>query len=119
MKYSARLLSWFHSASHGGDLESATHFGQAGEPGGGPYIQLWLRVEAGVVRAARWRSFGCPAAMACSEAACAWSEGQPVERVRAVTAGDVTEWVGGVPEGKGHCPELVAGALAVVAPVVG
>lgn len=108
--YSERLMQWFHSRRHGGLLEDATHFGQAGEPGGGPYIQLWLRVEDGIVQAARWRTYGCPAAMACSEAICAVSEGKHIGALRGVSSEDVCEWVGGVPEGKEHCVDLAATA---------
>jgi len=109
--YPERLLVLFRSAAHGGDLPGATHFGQAGQPGGGPWIQFWFRAPDGVVEAARWRTFGCPAAIGCSEAVCVQAEGQALARLQAVTAAEVTEWVGGVPEGKEHCPELAAQAL--------
>lgn len=40
-----------------------------------------------------------------------------MDRLRDVTAAHVTKWVGGVPEGKGHCPERVALALVAAAPL--
>jgi len=109
--YSERLMELFHSRAHGGDLPDATHFGQAGTPGGGPYIQIWLRVEDGVVDAARWRTYGCPAAIACAEACCRWAEGKALDRLGFVEPPRVADWVGGVPVGKDHCPELAANAL--------
>lgn len=48
-------------------------------------LRLALRVEAGVVRTARFRTFGCPAAIGCAEAACGWSEGRPLAALAAVT----------------------------------
>jgi nitrogen fixation NifU-like protein len=109
--YSERLLALFHSRAHAGNLEGATHCSEAGTPGAGPYMRLWLQVEDGIVVAARYKTYGCPAAIACAEAVCAWSEGRPIAVCVQVTAEAVREWAGGVPEGKEHCPELAAVAL--------
>lgn len=109
--YSDQLRELFHSRAHAGKLEDATHYGEAGTPGHGPYMQLWLRVVEGVVVTARFKSFGCPAALACGEAVAAWCEGKAMGMLAGVTGTDVTGWVGGVPEGKEHCPELGARAL--------
>lgn len=110
--YSERLRALFHSRAHAGKLDDATHYGAAGTPGHGPYIQLWLRVADGVVETARAKTYGCPAAIACAEAIAEWSEGRPVGELSEVSAAQVTDWVGGVPEGKDHCPILAVGALA-------
>jgi len=110
--YSERLLELFRSREHGGALERATHFGQAGTPGGGPWVQIWLRVQDGIVLEARWRSYGCPAAIACSEAACRWAEARQLAQVAGITPELLTAEVDDVPEGKEHCPRLVAEAVA-------
>jgi nitrogen fixation NifU-like protein len=109
--YSKQVMVLFHGSRHAGTAEGETHPGAGGEPGRGPHIVLSLRVEDGVVRDARYQTYGCPVAIACSEAACLWSKGRPLEALRAVTPAEVTEWVGGVPEGKEHCPQLAARAL--------
>lgn len=106
--YSDRLRELFHSRTHAGKLEDATHYGEAGIPGQGPYIQIWLRVAEGQVEATRFKTYGCPAAISCAEAVAAWSEGQPLAALSGITARDVIDWVGGVPEGKEHCSELAA-----------
>jgi nitrogen fixation NifU-like protein len=112
--YSERLMALFHAAAHAGELYGETHRGRAGTPGQGPCIQLVLRVVEGHVQEARYKTYGCPAAIACAEAACAWSEGRPLAELAPVTAADVTRWVDGVPEGKEHCPALAAAALNAV-----
>jgi nitrogen fixation NifU-like protein len=112
--YSERLRELFHSRAHVGKLEDATHYGEAGVPGQGPYIQLWLRVEDNQVKEARFKTYGCPAAIACAESVCIWSEGRELNCLHEVTDADVTSWLGGVPEGKEHCPALAASALAAV-----
>lgn len=114
--YSVRLTELFHARAHGGDLPAPTHFGQAGRPGGGPWVQLNLQVNSGRVDAARWRTFGCPAAIACVEALCRWSEGRSLCDVQSVSAEQVVQWVDGVPEGKEHCPALAAQAARSLRP---
>jgi NifU-like protein involved in Fe-S cluster formation len=110
--FSERLMRLVHASAYRGTLEEATHYGQAGVPGEGPYLQLWLRVEGEVVVAARWQTYGCPAAMACGEAVCQVGEGRRLALLQTLTAPDVARLVGGVPEGKEHCPKLAAQALA-------
>jgi len=108
--YSERLRELFHRRAHAGRLESATHYGEAGTPGQGPYVRLWLRGDAGVVRAARYQTYGCPAVIACSEALCEALEGRPFADAAGVTPEQLAARVGGVPEGKEHCPQLAASA---------
>ncbi|MBI3911934.1 MAG: iron-sulfur cluster assembly scaffold protein [Armatimonadetes bacterium] len=104
--YSERLIALFRSAKHAGTLEDATHRGEAGTPGRGPYMRLWLRIEQEVVVAARFKTQGCPAAIACGEALCEMAEGQAAEQVDGLTAADLAAYLGGAPEGKEHCPAL-------------
>ena len=108
--YSPRLTELFRSRAHAGTLDAATHYGEGGIPGQGPYVRLWLQVEDGVVVQARFKTFGCPASIACAEALCEYVEGQRLDQIEAVTAEMLTECVGGVPEGKEHCPPLAAAA---------
>jgi nitrogen fixation protein NifU and related proteins len=105
------LLLLYQSQAHAGEVERATHRGTAGEPGCGPYLVITLRVEKGIVREARFRTYGCPVMMACAELVCLRIEGERLEAARAATAEEVLRWGGGVPEGKEHCIELAAKAL--------
>jgi nitrogen fixation NifU-like protein len=115
--YSERLQSLFHSREHAGSLPGATHFGEGGVRGQGPYIQLWVRCRGEEVEQARFRTFGCPAAIACAEAACRLGEGRALAEVRTLTAAEIQAEVGGVPEGKEHCPALAVQALSSLSPV--
>jgi nitrogen fixation NifU-like protein len=109
--YSEQLRCLFADATHAGRLEQASHCGEAGTPGQGPYFRVWLEVSEGVVRVARFKTYGCPAAIACAEAACRWIEGRMATEARSLDAAALANLVGGVPEGKEHCPRLAAAAL--------
>ena len=115
--YSEQLMNLFHDASHAGTLPGETHRGVGGTPGGGPFIVLAFRVAEEVVREARFQTYGCPAAIACAEMVCRVSEGRQLSLLQALTAAEITLLVGGVPEGKEHCPALAAQALARLAPL--
>lgn len=109
--YSDRLRELFHSRAHAGKVEDATHYGEAGTPGHGPYVQLWLRVDAGVVHSAGYQTYGCPAVIGCCEALAEAMEGKALTDTEDLTAAHVAAWVGGVPHGKEHCPDLVSRAM--------
>src|SRR5688572_20304898 len=89
--FSDRLMALFHSRSHEGSLESATHEGVAGTPGQGPYLQMRLRVVDGVVEAARFETYGCPSVIASGEAVCQLAEGRPVDALPLITPTVVTK----------------------------
>ena len=79
-------------------------------------MRFWFLVEDEIVRTARWKTYGCPAVMACAEAACRWAEGRNLAELSAATPELLTEQVGGVPKGKEHCPDLAAWGLRSIRP---
>jgi nitrogen fixation protein NifU and related proteins len=109
--YSAVVQDHFHNARRVGPLVGATHTGTAGVPGEGPYLIVWLRVEAGVVREAAYRTFGCPAAIASASVLCELVVGEAVDVAARLSEADLVSALGGLPEGKEHCPPLAVGAL--------
>jgi NifU-like protein involved in Fe-S cluster formation len=100
----------FRSRLHAGDLLEATHEGIARAPIGGPFIRLRFGLVEGRVTNPRYKTYGCPAAIACSEALCELIEGKTLEEVGEVTPEDIAELLDGVPSEKSHCPELAASA---------
>ena len=94
-----------------GPLDSATHRGVAGSPGGGPYMVLELRVEDGVIKQAAFQTYGCPSAIACGSMATLLITGRPVASALKLSAEDLRLALGGLPEGKEQSADLVVGAL--------
>ncbi len=87
--YSERLMALFRSQAHAATVEGATHEGQAGNQGMGPWLTLRFRVEDGIVTQAGYTTYGCPAIMACSEAVCALSEGRHLAALQAMVTAEV------------------------------
>ncbi len=109
--FSAAVLDRAMDTRHTGPLAGATHTGVAGAPGDGPYMELWFEVSDRVIKRAAFRTYGCPAAMACGSMTAQLATGRTVEQMMRLTPRDITLLLGGLPEGKEHCPEMAVQAL--------
>lgn len=94
-----------------GAHEGATHYGQVGDPGGGPYVLMWLTIEEGVVVRASYQTYGCPAVVACASLLCQVAKGRTAAQLQELEERDVVGLLGGLPEGKEHCSALALSAL--------
>ena len=116
--YSAIASEHFHSPRRVGPLEGATHTGTAGTPGEGPYVVLWLRIEGERILAAAYKTFGCPAAIASASMLAQCVEGLCLKEASRLDEVALTAALGGLPEGKDHCPRLAIeafqGAIALL-----
>lgn len=102
----------FYNPRNVGPLPEATHQGTAGMPGDGPYMLLWFQVDGDRILRAAYRTYPCPAATACGSMTAALATGRSVAQILQLTAEDLTRALGGLPEGKEHCPALAIQALA-------
>jgi nitrogen fixation protein NifU and related proteins len=109
--FSPRVLDHTVNPRNAGPLEGATHRGSAGDPGGGPYMTLWFLVEGGAIRRASYETYGCPAAVACGSLCAQILPGRTVAQALSLTPRDIDALLGGLPEGKEHCPRLAARAI--------
>ncbi|MCC7435295.1 MAG: iron-sulfur cluster assembly scaffold protein [Methanoregulaceae archaeon] len=102
-----------------GPHEGATHFGQVGDPGGGPYALIWFTVEGDTVTQASYQTYGCPAAVACASLGAQIAQGRTISQLSSLDAGDLERLLGGLPEGKGHCSMMAIQAIqrALVTPI--
>lgn len=99
-----------HRPRHRGPLENAA-YGVSGVPGDGPYVEIWARVESGVVREAAFRTPGCPSSTAAASMLCELAEGREAARVASLTGEDLLAVLGGLPEGKGSYAEMSVEAM--------
>lgn len=109
--YSALASDHFHHPRRVGPLDAATHQGTGGVPGEGPYLILWFVVEGNRIERAAYRTFGCPAAIASASMMAELCEGRSIEQALRLSEAELVEALGGLPEGKEHCPKLALKAL--------
>jgi NifU-like protein involved in Fe-S cluster formation len=94
-----------------GPLDGAAQVGTAGVPGDGPYVRIWIVLEAGMIARAAFQANGCPSMMACGVAVAALATGRGLEAALLLEPRDVETVLGGLPEGKGYCAQMAVAAL--------
>lgn len=109
--FNATVLHHLDHADNQGVLENAEIIGQEGFPGEGPYMVLYLHFAGEQVAAARFETYGCPAAIACGNWITQWLPGKTVEMASVIEADDLMRMLGGLPLGKEHCALLAIKTL--------
>ena len=119
LQYSAVVQELFDRPRRVGPLPHATHKGVAGHPGEGPYVVLYLMVRDETILQAAYLTFGCPAAIASASMAAELAEGRTLSEAGLIGETDIVAALGGLPEGKEHCPRLAVTALRDAVPLDG
>lgn len=110
--YSQQVLDHFAAPRNLGRLPGANGRGVAGDLQTGEVrIEIAIRVEGGRVAAARFRTFGCSAAIAASSMATTLIVERPVGEVADLAAGRITAALGGLPPDRLYAAELAAEAV--------
>lgn len=102
-EYNPTVMDHFLNPRNTGEVAAPTHVGQVTNPVCGDMMKLTLRVEEGVIREARAKTFGCAAAIACSSALTEMIQGRRVDEARKLTNLAVVERLGGLPDNKIRC----------------
>jgi NifU-like protein involved in Fe-S cluster formation len=110
-EYSSTVLEHYRNPRNVGEIEGSAAVAQVGDPAHGDVLRLGLRIEGDRVIEARFKSFGCTAAIAAGSMATLLLEGKSLEEAGRLTDQDVARALGGLPESKMHCSVLVAEAV--------
>ncbi|MFQ5878336.1 MAG: iron-sulfur cluster assembly scaffold protein [Acidobacteriota bacterium] len=110
-RYNETVLDHYRNPRNVGEIEGTAAVGQVGDPATGDVLRLSLRIENGRVVRARFKSFGCTAAIAAGSVTTVLLEGRSPEEAEAVTNREVSEALGGLPESKFHCSVLAEQAI--------
>ena len=94
-----------------GEIEDADGFALVGDPSCGDQMKLWIKVVAGHIVDIKFKSFGCPGAIATSSMATMLAMGMHLEDARQLTDDDVVRALGGIPANKQHCSLMGINAL--------
>ncbi len=94
-----------------GEIEGADGVGEVGNPACGDMMRLYLKIENGVVVDAKFRTFGCGAAIASSSMLTEMIKGKTVEEARAISNQAVADALGGLPAVKIHCSVMAEQAV--------
>jgi len=110
-EYNAVVLEHYRNPRNVGEFRESGATAQVGDPATGDVLKLSLQIENEVVVDARFKSFGCTAAIAAGSIATLLVKGKPLREVERVTNQDVVDALGGLPESKIHCSVLAEQAI--------
>ena len=109
--YSAKVMDHFMNPRNVGEIESADGVGEVGNPACGDMMRLYLKIEEGKVVDAKFRTFGCGAAIASSSMLTEMIKGKTVDEARAITNQHVADALDGLPAVKSHCAVMAEKAV--------
>jgi nitrogen fixation NifU-like protein len=102
-QYSATVMDHFMNPRNVGDLPDAHGVGMANNPQDGDTVRFAIRVEEGVIEAARFKAQGCVAAIAGSSALTELVQGKGLEEALTLTKEDLAAALDGLSERKQAC----------------
>ncbi|MDA8156471.1 MAG: Fe-S cluster assembly scaffold protein NifU [Actinomycetota bacterium] len=109
--YSEKLMDHFTNPRNVGEIPNADGIGEEGNPTCGDVMKISIKVEDGKITDAKFRTFGCGAAIAVSSMVTEMVKGKTLDEALAITKEAVAAELGGLPPQKMHCSNLGADAL--------
>lgn len=109
--YSEKVMDHFSNPRNVGEIENADGVGQVGNPKCGDIMKMYLKIEDNIIVDAKFKTFGCGAAVATSSMATELVIGKTVEEALKVSNKAVAEALDGLPPAKMHCSNLAEEAI--------
>ncbi len=110
--YSEKVMDHFNNPRNVGELEQASGVGTVGNAKCGDIMRIYLDIDdTGIIRDAKFKTFGCGAAVATSSMATELVKGKTVNEALQVTNKAVMEALDGLPPVKVHCSLLAEEAI--------
>lgn len=109
--YNEKVMDTFKNPKNVGEIENPDGIGTVGNETCGDIMQITLKIENDVIVDAKFKTFGCAAAIATSSTATEMIKGMTIEEALKVTNKKVIEVLGGLPAQKIHCSVLAEEAI--------
>jgi nitrogen fixation NifU-like protein len=110
-QYSEKVMEHFKNPRNVGDIKDASGVGKVGNPVCGDIMNLYIKVENDTIVDAKFKTFGCGAAIATSSMVTELVKGKTIKEALAISNRAVAEALGGLPSIKMHCSVLAEEAL--------
>ena len=101
----------FRNPKNVGEIENPDGVGRVGNASCGDIMEIYLKIENDIIVDAKFKTFGCAAAIATSSTATEMIKGMTVKEALEVSNKKVVETLGGLPAQKLHCSVLAEEAI--------
>ena len=109
--YSEKVMEHFQNPRNVGEMENPDGIGHVGNPVCGDIMELYIKVTNNIIIDAKFKTFGCGAAIATSSMVTEMVKGKSIEEALEISNRAVAEALGGLPPIKMHCSVLAEEAL--------
>ncbi len=109
--YNDKVIEVFKNPKNVGEAENYNAIGTVGNENCGDIMQITMRIEDDIIKDAKFKTFGCAAAVASSSVATDMIIGKTVDEALAIKNKDVVETLEGLPPQKIHCSVLAEEAI--------
>ena len=109
--YSKKVMDHFMNPRNVGEIKNPDGYGKVGNPVCGDLMEMYIKVENGVITDIKFKTFGCGSAIATSSMVTELALGKTVDKALEITRNDVADELDGLPPQKMHCSNLAADAL--------
>lgn len=109
--YTDKVIDHFENPRNVGSIDDADGIGKQGNPVCGDVMQIQIRVRDNIIEEAKFKTFGCCAAIATSSMVTEMVKGKTIEEAERISKQAVAEALDGLPPAKMHCSNLAADAL--------
>jgi nitrogen fixation NifU-like protein len=110
-QYGEKVLDHFKNPRNVGEIENPDGVGRVGSPVCGDIMELYIRVKNGIIVDARFRTFGCAAAISSSSMLTEMVKGKSIQDALRISNQAVVEALGGLPPAKIHCSVMAEEAV--------
>ena len=109
--YTEKVMDHFQHPRNVGEIENASGVGTVGNAKCGDIMKMYLKIKDGVIEDAKFKTFGCGAAIATSSMATDMIKGSTIEDALKLSNKAVVEALDGLPASKIHCSVLAEQAV--------
>ena len=109
--YTDIIIEHFTNPRNVGTMEDPDGYGRVESSVCGDLMEIYIKVDDGILADVKYRTFGCAAAIASSSIASEMMKGRPLGDVSGLSDEKVSSALGGLPDTKTHCSLLAVHAL--------
>lgn len=110
--YNQKIINTLANPKNVGEISNPSGVGTVGNASCGDIMQMFLKIENDIIVDAKFKTFGCGAAIASSSVATELIIGKTIDEALKITNADVVETLEGLPPQKIHCSVLAEEAIA-------